>query len=143
MPDPHQITADILTGPHQIPRRLLLGIGQAYFHDLIQPQQPAQMFGILGVGFDPIPRRPGQFRWRRHRTHDPAAAEKPGQPVAGRPRLIGHLHRLRQRLQPAPNPRRIRRQSLLPHLAGVLIQCMPDHRPGVHIQPDERTLSKH
>ena len=61
MPGPHQIAADIFSGPHQVPGRLLIGVGHDHFHDLIQPQQPAQMLRVLGVGFDPIPRRPDQF----------------------------------------------------------------------------------
>src|SRR4029453_12893066 len=63
------------------------------------------MLRVLGVGFVPIACRPDELRRRRHQTRDPAVAEKTGQLVAGRPSLIGHLHRLRQRLQPAPKHR--------------------------------------
>ena len=32
---------------------------------------------------------------------------------------------------------------MLPHLTGHRVKGMPGHRPGVHIQPDERTLIPH
>jgi len=36
MSSAHQIAADILTGPHQIPCRLLLRIWHDHLHDLIE-----------------------------------------------------------------------------------------------------------
>ena len=38
---------------------------------------------------------------------------------------------------------RIGAQLALPHLTGHRVKGMPCHRPGVHIQPDERTLVPH
>ena len=50
MPGGHQITTAILTGPHQIPGRLLNDCRHPYLDDLAQVQQPGQMRGITGIG---------------------------------------------------------------------------------------------
>ena len=97
VPRPHQITAAVLPGPHQIPGRFLLDARHRHRDDLIQMQQPGQMQRIPGIGLHPIPGRPLQLRRRRDHTPDPRIGQVPGQPEAGRARLIGHRHRGRQR----------------------------------------------
>jgi len=49
MPGAHQVTATVLTGPHQIPGRFLDHAGHRDLGDLTQMQQPSQMRGITGV----------------------------------------------------------------------------------------------
>ncbi len=45
-----------------------LTLGDRDRGDLTQPQQPGQVRGVPGVGFDPIPSRADQFRWRCNRA---------------------------------------------------------------------------
>ena len=100
MPRRHQIPADVLAGPHQIPRRFLLDAGHRDRDDLAQVQQPGQMPGVAHVGLDPIPGRALQLRRRRDLALDPLAGQVPGQPEPGRAGLIGDRDRARQLNRP-------------------------------------------
>jgi hypothetical protein len=64
----HQISAAVLAGTHQIPGCFLRHSRDRDFHDLAQMQQPGQMTGIPGVGFNSISRRANQLRRRGHQT---------------------------------------------------------------------------
>ena len=57
--------------------------------------------------------------------------------------LVADLHRTRQTRHSAQHLARIGAQLALPHLTSHRVKGMPSHRPGVHIQPDERTLIPH
>jgi hypothetical protein len=65
MPRGHQVPADILSGPHQIPRRFLFHARDGDRDDLPEMQQPGQVPGIAHVSLDPIPGRALQPRRRR------------------------------------------------------------------------------
>jgi hypothetical protein len=57
VPGRHQIRADVLVGPDQIPGGLLLAARDGHRHDLAQVQQPGQVPGVAAVGLDPVPAR--------------------------------------------------------------------------------------
>jgi hypothetical protein len=59
MPRGHQITANILPSPDQVPRRFLLDARNRDRDDLTQVQQPGQMPGIaLDAPMDVKPTKP-------------------------------------------------------------------------------------
>ena len=106
-------------------------------------QQPGQMRGVAGIGFDPIPSRADQLRRRGHLTADPGRGQRAGQPEPGRAGLIGHRYRAGQITQPSHDLPMIRGQPSLEHLTGVPIQSTPNYRTCVHIQANARTLKFH
>ena len=119
-------------------------LGTVTATDLAQPQQPGQMQRVPGVGLHPIPGRALQLRRCRHHTLDPGVGQVPGQPEPGRPGLIGHRHRARQPAQPAPDLLEVRATAVARHSSPVSPSIAArDHRPGVHIQTNTRTLMHH
>ena len=80
MPCGHQIPTTVLTGPHQIPGRLLSHAGDRHLYNLAQVQQPGQMSRIPGVGLHPIPGRSLQFRRRSTRQSIPASINARARP---------------------------------------------------------------
>jgi hypothetical protein len=70
VPRGHQIRADILAGPHQVPGCFLLDAGHRDRDDLTQVQQPRQVPRIPHVGLDPIPRRALHSRRGRDQALD-------------------------------------------------------------------------
>ena len=143
MPRPHQILPSRLPRPDQIPRSLLRRGRYPHRHDLIQPQQPSQMHRVSRVGLHPIASRALQLRRRGHLATQTSTRQRPSQPITGRPSLIHHRARTRQ---PGDPPQHIdvrRRQPRLQLLPGLPIDRGRGHRPGMHIQPNTRTLTKH
>ena len=57
----HQIAAAVLAGPHQVTGRLLVALGTVTAVICAQMQEPGQMRGIAGIGFDPVPGRAVNF----------------------------------------------------------------------------------
>jgi len=143
MPGRHQIPANILPSPHQIPRRLRLRVRHRDRDDLTQMQQPSQMPSITSVGLHPIPAGPLQLRRRCDLTVNTGNDQEPGQPETCRTGLIRHRHRARQRPHPRQHTTMLRRQPPLEQLPGLTVQPARHHRPRVHIQPDTRTLTSH
>jgi len=101
VPGTHQITTHVLPDPDQIPSGFLRHGRDRDRRHLNEAQQPGQVQGVLGVGLDPIAGRALQLRRRRHHTPHPLAGQEPGQPEAGRPRLVDHRERAGQLPQPA------------------------------------------
>ena len=58
---PHQVTADVLTGPDQVPCGFLADGRDADAGDVVVAQQLGQLQGIAGVGLDPVTSRAGQL----------------------------------------------------------------------------------
>jgi hypothetical protein len=143
VPGPHQVRTDVFSGPDQVPRRLLRLGGHHHLDDFVELEQPGQMGCVAGVGLDPITRWALQLRRRRDQTRHVVAAEVAGQAEAGRTGLVDHLHRARQARDPTEDVAGIGCQSSLPDLAGGRVQPVRDDRPGMHIQPDERTILTH
>ena len=96
MPGPHQVTADVLAGPDQVPGGLLGDRGDPDRDDLSDLQQLGQQQRVLGVGLDPVTGRPGQLRGRGDLAADPRRGDRPVQAEPGRAGLIGGRDRARQ-----------------------------------------------
>jgi hypothetical protein len=103
VPGPHQVTAALLTGPHQIPGRLGTHRGDADRRVLVEVQQPGEMDRVAGIGLDPVTGRPQQLRGRHHLAADPRRGQSPVQAEPGRARLVGHRDRSRQSPDPVPD----------------------------------------
>ena len=102
MPHPHQISAGIVAGAHQITHRLDLRSRNRHRGDLTQPQQPGQMRGIPGIGLDAIPGRALQLRRGGDQAFHPGAVvDRSGESKAGGTRLVSHPHRATKLMQPA------------------------------------------
>jgi hypothetical protein len=94
MPDPHQISAGIVAGAHQITHRLDLRSRKPYCGDLTQPQQPGQMRGVPGIGLDAISGRALQLRRGGDQAiHPGAVVDRSSESKAGGTRLVSHSHR--------------------------------------------------
>jgi len=143
MPHPHQISAGIFAGPHQISDRLDLTLGHRHFGDLTQTQQPGQMRGIAGSGLDPIPGRALQLRRRGNQALHPGRGDRPRQSEPGRARFVGRPHRRAQLAQPTQELAVVRTQPCPSDLACFLLDAMRDNRKRMHVQPDTRTLNNH
>jgi hypothetical protein len=97
---------------------------------------------VLGVGLDPITGRALQLARRDDLTPDPRRRQGPIQAEPGRSGLIHHRHRTWQFAQPGQDVLMRRSQSGLDDLARDAIDRRRNNRPGVHVKPHARTLSK-
>ena len=140
MPGAHQITARVLTRPHQITRSLLLQRGHPHQSDLAQPKQPRQALRITPISLDPVGRRTDPRR-RCDNAADPGLSARSRQPVPRRPCLIDNTHRRRQRLQPRDGLATGRRESQRTHLTARTLDHARDHRASVHIEPNPATFA--
>ena len=82
---------------------------------------------IVLVGLDPVTVRPLQFTRRSDHTIDTMTSQEPEQPESRRTSLIGRLPWLRQRLDPRRDLRRVRTQTAVTNLTGLIINCAPDN----------------
>jgi hypothetical protein len=71
VPAPHQVRADVLAGPHQIPGGFIRVTRNPHRRDLSQQGQPGQMLGVAGIGLYPVPGRPLKLRGCRDQTLSP------------------------------------------------------------------------
>ena len=143
VPDPHQVSACVFPGPDQVPRRLLGDRGHGDLDDLPELEQPRQVQRVPGVGLDPVAGRALELRGRGHQAHDIPGPQEPGQPEPGRASLIHHRHRLGQPVDPGHHLTGIRRQPVAMQLPGHPVDRTRHHRPGVHVQTNTRTLTRH
>jgi len=134
MPCGHQIPTAVLAGADEITGSFLGGGGNRHCGDLPQMQQPRQMRGITGIGFDPVASRADQLRRCGHLAADSGCGQGSGQSEPGRAGFIGHRYRTREITQPGHDLPVIRGQSSLEHLTGVPVQPTSEHRSCVHIQ---------
>jgi hypothetical protein len=61
MPGAHQVAADVLAGPNQVPGGFLGDARDSDRDDLSDLEQLGQQQRVLGVGLDPIAGRPGEL----------------------------------------------------------------------------------
>ncbi len=136
----HQIGTAIFASAHQITSRFLLHGWHRDRDDLAQVQQSSQKRGIPGVGFDPIPGRTNQLRWRGHQALDPGPFQRSRKPEPGRPGLIGDYHRTWWTLDPLPDLTVIRAQLA----AQSLHRCHDPkrtRRPIVRAHPNQHSYA--
>jgi len=94
---PHQVDAEVLAGADQIPHRLLGRAWDADGAELARQEQADQVLGIAAVGLDPVGRAAGDLSRGGDQAVDLGRGQSPGEPIAGRPGLIGCPHRAGQR----------------------------------------------
>jgi hypothetical protein len=143
VPRRHQIPADILAGPHQVPRGFLLDAGHRDRDDLPPVQQAGQMPGVAHVGLDPVPGRALHPRRRRDPALNPSPDQAPGQTKPRRAGLIRDRYRTRQRPDPPLDITMLRGQPALEQLTGPPVQTTRHDRAPMHIQPDTPTIPAH
>jgi hypothetical protein len=141
--DSHQIRAGVLSGTHQIPHRLHVGLGHRDRGDLTQPQQAGQMRGVADVGLDPIPARTDQLRRRCDYAVDLGSGQGSREPEPRRPGFIGHSHRATQLVQSGQDLAVIGTQSCPLDATCFFIECMRNHRKRMHVQSHTRTVETH
>ena len=143
VPRPHQISAGVFAGSHQVPGGFLGLGGDPHRRQLPDAQQPRQPLGVAAVGLDLVPGRALQLRGRHHLAAHPGRGQRPGQPEPGRAGLIGHRHRPRQRDDPVHDRLGLRCHPLGADLARLVVDRAPHDRTSMNVQTDPRTLCQH
>ena len=141
----HQVAADLLTHPGQMPDRLDELRRHHHRGQLPGHRQPRQQLGVFSIGLDPIPRRPRRLARRDHRDLDARRRRRAIEPKPGRAGLIDRPHRTRQARQPlhhrvAAPPNRARRSSPVmnrspPHASNARGRRSPPMSQS-HSRPD-------
>jgi hypothetical protein len=93
----HQIATHRLPGADDVTQRFLLAGRDP---DRVQPvdhQQPQHPLRVALIGLDAISARTLDLPRRRDHTPDPGRAQRPREPIPGRPSLVRRAGRTRQR----------------------------------------------
>ena len=140
VPGPHQIAAGVLPGPDQVPGRLLLDVGTRTSTISSSRSSRASSIASRASVLTRSPAGRCSFDGAATTHRHPARGQTPGQPEPGRARLVDHRAPAPAAPRPTQITARIRGQPAPMTSPVTAVDRACHHRPGVHIQPDTRTL---
>ena len=139
----HQVGADVLAGADQVAKRLLGRFGDPDRVELSGEQQADQVLGVAAIGLHLLARPSWDLPRRCDHALDPGAVERPGEAIAGRPRLIARPHRPFERAQEPHHRSTLATEALKAQLAGFGVKDRRDHLRGMHIKTHQGPSLRH